>query len=212
MLRTWWDVALNKKNLKEKLLGRFGSAAGLSSIASAHNVCHNLCIAAVALLSVFGVAANSNILMFLEDYNILFWSMGAFFLAISTVLYHFRPHCISEKLIIANAGLLAIGFPFLPQMSVFFWTTGGVLVSGAAFFYTKENMNFNLMKSVSISIAIAIAIATLYAISPSASTLAVEGSGSLVQDKCTPQPGYTEQEWREHMSHHSDIYKECLNK
>lgn len=30
------------------------------------------------------------------------------------------------------------------------------------------------------------------------------------EDKCFPPAGYTEQEWREHMSHHPDLYKECL--
>ena len=29
-------------------------------------------------------------------------------------------------------------------------------------------------------------------------------------DKCKLQPGYTEQDWKEHMSHHPEIYKECL--
>lgn len=29
-------------------------------------------------------------------------------------------------------------------------------------------------------------------------------------DKCSPPPGQTEEKWREHMSHHPDIYKECL--
>jgi len=30
------------------------------------------------------------------------------------------------------------------------------------------------------------------------------------EDKCVTPPGYNEQEWKEHMSHHLDIYKECL--
>ena len=29
-------------------------------------------------------------------------------------------------------------------------------------------------------------------------------------DKCIPPPGTSEEEWREHMSHHPDIYMECL--
>lgn len=29
-------------------------------------------------------------------------------------------------------------------------------------------------------------------------------------DKCQTPPGYTDQEWREHMSHHPDRYIECL--
>jgi len=29
-------------------------------------------------------------------------------------------------------------------------------------------------------------------------------------DKCAVQEGYDEKEWKEHMSHHPDQYKECL--
>ncbi len=29
-------------------------------------------------------------------------------------------------------------------------------------------------------------------------------------DKCSPAPGYDEESWREHMSHHPNIYKECF--
>ena len=36
-------------------------------------------------------------------------------------------------------------------------------------------------------------------------------SGKSTADKCKPESGYTEQEWREHMSHHPNIYRECLS-
>ena len=36
-------------------------------------------------------------------------------------------------------------------------------------------------------------------------------SGKSTADKCKPAPGYTEESWREHMGHHPEIYKECLN-
>ena len=39
---------------------------------------------------------------------------------------------------------------------------------------------------------------------------AFRDSASSGSEKCKPQPGYTEQEWKEHMGHHPDIYKECL--
>ena len=29
-------------------------------------------------------------------------------------------------------------------------------------------------------------------------------------DKCKTPPGYTDAEWREHMGHHPDQYKECF--
>ena len=35
-------------------------------------------------------------------------------------------------------------------------------------------------------------------------------SGKSTSEKCKPAPGYTEESWREHMSHHPNIYKECL--
>ncbi len=36
-------------------------------------------------------------------------------------------------------------------------------------------------------------------------------SGKSAEDKCKPDSGYTEESWREHMSHHPDIYRECLS-
>ena len=35
-------------------------------------------------------------------------------------------------------------------------------------------------------------------------------SGKTGEDKCSLAPGYTEESWREHMSHHQNIYAECL--
>ena len=37
-----------------------------------------------------------------------------------------------------------------------------------------------------------------------------QDSGKSASDKCKPAPGYTEESWREHMSHHPNIYRECL--
>ena len=30
------------------------------------------------------------------------------------------------------------------------------------------------------------------------------------EDKCATPPGYTDEQWREHMGHHPDQYAECL--
>lgn len=38
---------------------------------------------------------------------------------------------------------------------------------------------------------------------------ALESENTL--DKCSTPPGYTDVEWREHMGHHPDMYKECLS-
>jgi hypothetical protein len=39
---------------------------------------------------------------------------------------------------------------------------------------------------------------------------ALKDSGKSVEDKCKTPQGKTDVEWREHMSHHPNIYKECL--
>ena len=41
-------------------------------------------------------------------------------------------------------------------------------------------------------------------------THAVQDSGKSGAGKCAVAPGYTEQEWYEHMSHHPNIYAECF--
>ena len=40
---------------------------------------------------------------------------------------------------------------------------------------------------------------------------AFKDSGNSGEDKCDPPPGQTEEAWREHMSHHPNVYKECLS-
>ena len=37
-----------------------------------------------------------------------------------------------------------------------------------------------------------------------------KGIASELNDKCATPPGYTDESWKEHMSHHPDRYKECL--
>ncbi len=66
-------------------------------------------------------------------------------------------------------------------------------------------------KKILIYIAIALLVLGLIILTffPTAIYAArIYGKAGL--DKCKTTAGYTEQEWREHMSHHPDIYKECL--
>ncbi len=129
-----------RKNKKEKknMFGIFGSVSSAGSIVSAHNICHWLCLVAVAALSVFGIAVSSTVLMFLEEYTMLFWTMGVGFLAMSLFLYARNPKCISKNLIIFNTGLLVIGIPFLSQFNLFFWLFGGTIVVLISGLYLKE--------------------------------------------------------------------------
>jgi hypothetical protein len=125
--------------LKERLVGAGGVLSGSSSIISAHNVCHSVCLAVVAALSIVGITVSSDILMFLQDYNFAFWTVGIIFLIAALWLYSKRPHCMPKNLIIANAGLLVIGIPFdfLHNHGWVLWLIGGSVVLFAVYSYVK---------------------------------------------------------------------------
>src|SRR3989344_357201 len=123
---------------ENKLVGIAGNVGAAGSVVSAHNVCHVLCLGAVALLSVFGVIIASDALMWLEAFAWPFWIMGVAFLALSLALYAKYGPCISRKAILANAGLIVIGAPFAQSMQWLVWAPGVALTGFALlwFFYS----------------------------------------------------------------------------
>ncbi len=127
----------NKKDGK-RAFAIAGSVSGAGSIISAHNVCHSICLAVVALLSVFGIIVSSDVLMWLQDYNLFFWVMGIAFLAISLVIYFKMPCCISKKLILFNVGLIIVGFPFFIFLNLVFWALGGGVTLFSIGWYVRD--------------------------------------------------------------------------
>jgi len=131
-----------KKKKDERVFGLAGGVSGAGSVISAHNVCHALCMAVVAFLSVFGIIVSSDILMWLQDYNLFFWSMGMIFLGVSFVLLYLKGNCISKKMIVLNIGLLIIGFPFLQNW--FVWTPGILISLFSVGWYMRDRFFYNV--------------------------------------------------------------------
>ncbi|MBI2173401.1 MAG: hypothetical protein HYT73_04335 [Candidatus Aenigmarchaeota archaeon] len=100
-----------KKKKQNRIFGFLGSASGGGAVASAHNVCHTICIGAASLLAMFGIIISDTALMFLQDYNAYFWLMGLFFLLLSVVLL-IKDKPVSVRLMVFNAGLLIASAPF----------------------------------------------------------------------------------------------------
>lgn len=123
-----------------KVIGAAAGASSAGSIISAHNVCHATCLAVVSLLSIFGIIVSSDVLMWLQDYNMLFWGMGIAFLFMSMALLIRYKNCISRKLIIFNTGLLIAGVPFLGDYDKIAWITGGVIAVSAVYLYIKDKL------------------------------------------------------------------------
>ncbi len=114
---------------KENLVGVAGSLSGITSLFGSWQVCHNLCLGLIAVLSFIGITIAGMPLMFLQKLALPFW-IAALSLLLVTLLIYFKKRCISQKLILFNSGLIIIGTPFqsLQKLSPLFWIVGGALV------------------------------------------------------------------------------------
>ena len=129
------------KNLKEKLIGATGSVSGAASILGSWQICHNLCLALIAALSLIGITIAGMPLLFLTKIAVPVWSIAVILLIITIAIYLKKP-CISRNLIIINLGLIIAGVPFqsLQKFSVFFWTIGGIVAIIGIFLFIKDKM------------------------------------------------------------------------
>ena len=116
------------KYFKEKLAGTTGTISGVAGVLGSWQVCHNLCLGLIALLSVVGITVVGMPLLFLTKIAIPLWII-AFVLLLITLGFYFKKKCISNRLILINSGLVIAGVPFqiLQPFLVFFWIIGGML-------------------------------------------------------------------------------------
>lgn len=145
------SMKLFRKKSREregKVFGAVGAVSAGGGIISSYNVCHTLCMSAVALLSVFGIVVANDIFMFLQVYAVPFWSIGIVLLGVTAILYYKMPCCISKKLLLFNAGLLTIGVPFVQTLWIapIFWAIGSIITFGTiAWFMNDRFLNWRLV-------------------------------------------------------------------
>ena len=131
------------KKKQNRIFGFLGSASGGGAVASAHNVCHTICIGAASLLAVFGIIISDTALMFLQDYNVYFWLMGLFFLLLSMVLL-IKEKPVSARLMLFNLGLLIASAPF--YQSIFMTIAGASLAAYVAALFLMEKTEVIIWK------------------------------------------------------------------
>ncbi|MBI2148922.1 hypothetical protein HYU23_04530 [Candidatus Woesearchaeota archaeon] len=119
----------NKTKLIEKTGGISSALSGSMSFLGSYQVCHNLCLGVIALLSIIGITVAGMPLLFLTKIAIPFW-IAAVILFTITLFFYLKKKCISRNLIIFNLGILIAGIPFpkLQNYSVIFWIMGGTLI------------------------------------------------------------------------------------
>ncbi|MEK6861997.1 MAG: hypothetical protein AABY07_08590 [Nanoarchaeota archaeon] len=125
--------------LKEKTVGVSSSISGATSVLGSYQICHNICLGLIALLSIIGITLVGMPLLFLTKVAIPFWII-AFLLLILTLFFYFKKGCISKKLIIFNSGLIIAGIPFkqVLHFSKYFMIIGGLFVTYSLILYFMD--------------------------------------------------------------------------
>jgi len=120
---------VKKYKLTEKFSSITSSLSGFLSFLGGYQVCHNICLGIVALLSIIGISVAGMPLLFLQKVAIPFW-VAAVALLLITLFFYFKKKCISKNLITFNVGVIIAGTPFqkVQNYSFVFWIIGGILV------------------------------------------------------------------------------------
>ncbi|MBI4017285.1 MAG: hypothetical protein HY363_06355 [Candidatus Aenigmarchaeota archaeon] len=131
--------------LHEKLAQYAGSISGGVSILGSWQLCHNICLGVVALLSVIGITMTGLPLMFLEKISFPVWLLAVAMLGLTGVML-LKKTCMSRKIFMANTGLVIAGIPFKAVQSYIFifWIMGGLLVAGSIGWAVNDKVNAKL--------------------------------------------------------------------
>ncbi len=129
------------KTHKERFLGFFSSISGGLSFLGGWQVCHNLCLGIIALLSAIGITVVGMPLLFLTQYAVYFWSAAVLILIPTLILYWKNRKCVSSKLILFNVGIVIASVPFaqLQDYQIAFWAVGGILIAGSVWMLAKDS-------------------------------------------------------------------------
>jgi len=117
-------------SIKEKLLGATGSVSGSLSFLGGYQVCHNVCLGLISVLTFLGFTVAGMPLLFLTRVAIPFWIAAVSLLIIMLALNYKKIIHLSNKMLLFNSGLIIAGIPFqqFQSFNYIFWITGGILV------------------------------------------------------------------------------------
>ncbi|PIN87535.1 hypothetical protein COV12_03370 [Candidatus Woesearchaeota archaeon CG10_big_fil_rev_8_21_14_0_10_32_24] len=137
------------KYLKEKIASTTGSISGVASIFGSWQVCHNICLGLIGLLSVLGITVVGMPLAFFTTIVIPVWIIAVLLFSI-TLFFYFKKRCISKSLILINFGLITAGTPFqvVRSFNIIFWTVGGAIaLTGLIILIKEKSITWNSKKT-----------------------------------------------------------------
>jgi len=115
--------------IKAKAASISSSVSGVMGFLGGYQVCHNICLGIIALLSVIGITLVGMPLLFLTKVAIPFW-IAAFFLLMVSLVFYIKSKCISKNLLLFNGGIIIAAIPFraLEKFFPIFWVIGGTII------------------------------------------------------------------------------------
>ncbi len=117
-------------------------------------------------------------------------------------------HSVCQSLIsmlaIFGVGIIGMPLAFLEPYSLPLLLIGFVSLGYSVWLCKKHHLPLKtLVKPLAIGLGIAIFIVL--------SVFSYTAFQTTTNDICSPEPDYTAEEWKEHMSHHPNQYAECLD-
>ena len=108
--------------VKNFVTGLSSSLSGTLSFLGGYQVCHNVCLGIIALLSIIGITIVGMPLLFLQKVAIPFWTVAVLLFAVTLVIY-LKKKCISKNLLMLNSGIIIAGTPFkeVQNYVLIFW-------------------------------------------------------------------------------------------
>lgn len=167
--------------MREKITNLLGGVSGGAGLLGAFSVCHNICLGVIALLGLIGITL-----------------IGMPFLGVFTFFEKY-------SLLFISVGLVSL------SLSVFLY------ISHKKASCQKLDYKFALYAIVFVLLIFGL-LNSLFLKAPGVDSF-IEHSeenfqtaiqAQVVNDPCAVPPGYSEEDWKEHMSHHPDMYAECL--
>lgn len=127
-----------KTKRKGKMLSAVSGASGTLSFLGGWQICHNLCLAIIAMLSAIGITIAGMPLLFLTQYAIYFWSAAILLLIPTLIMYWKNRICTTVKLVLFNIGIVIASIPFLQAYQTAFWSIGGIILIYSIFLFLKQ--------------------------------------------------------------------------
>lgn len=130
----------NNKDIKKgRALTVTSSVSGAMGFLGGYQVCHNICLGIIALLSIIGITLVGMPLLFLTKVAIPFWIIASLLFVLS-LLFYLKSKCVSRNLLLLNGGIIIAGVPFnsLKNFTPLFWITGGSLILISIILFIKD--------------------------------------------------------------------------